>query len=226
MFIINITVFYLNVLIKEYNLFNLRNLLYGNSDTCFVINKNRGTINNTYGTIPNMDKYTCTTHDLNTQKNGSSNETYSTRWVDLYNYFDIDTGDIDKELVDNKIDSIIMVGLYTTIYGILYFLLIYTCDYLAFWNKIEPLKVIPYLVLLIVFIIYIVVINNYDIIEMNNKSSVFDINDVNNLTLNNVITPENRNKLKNDYQIKHILNNILIITIINTIIFATHKFYD
>ena len=222
MFIVNITVFYLNTLIKEYNLFNMRNLLYGNSNICAVVDSNNSNLNKTYGVIYANNKYNCINTNLD-------NDNKSTNWIDLYNYIDypnINNSDNTKYIinVDDKIKNINYVGLFTTIYGVLYFLLVYTCDYLAFWNKIEPLKVVPYLVLLIIMIIYIIVYNNKTSYIDNIKNNKYD--DSNKLSDNNFFNKDMFNKLKNDYNIKEILNNILAITIINTIIFTTHKFYD
>lgn len=221
MFIINITVFYLNILIKEYNLFNLRNFLYGNSEVCFVVDSENPNINKTFGVITNSNKYKC----INTN---FDNDSQSTRWIDLYNYIDFPNINNDDNKyyldVDKKFININYVGLLTTIYGILYFLLVYTCDYLAFWNNIQPLRIIPYLVLLIVVVIYIIVYNkkSSDIQTVNNNK----YNSLNKLSDNQFFNKDSFAKMIDDYNIKEILNNILIITIINTILFATHKFYD
>lgn len=221
MFIINITVFYLNTLIKEYNLFNLRNLLYGNSEACFVVDSENPNINKTFGVIANTNKYKCINKKLD-------NDSKSTRWIDLYNYIDypnINKDDNKYNLdINKKFNNINYVGVVTSIYGILYFLLVYTCDYLAYWNNITPLQIVPYLVLLIVIVIYIIVYNqnsgdiqNFDNIKYNSNNQLSD---------NQFFNDGSFTKMIDDYKIKEIITNILLITIINTILFATHKFYD
>lgn len=229
MFIINITIFYLNTMIKEYNLFNLRNTLYGKSTRCFVVDTDNPNPDNIYGSISDVNKFECINmepDDINVDKQ----KPRSTLWIDLYNYIDYKDADgtmIDLNYSDQKLLNTNIVGLFTTIYGILYFLLVYTCDYLAFWNKIKPLKVIPFLILLIVIIIYIIVYSK----DIYNKNEFYENIEAEYSKSSKLINIKRKDKNKltkmiDDYNIKEIMNNILILTVIYTILFSTHKFYD
>lgn len=158
--IINSTVFYFNILVKQYNIFGLRNTLYGNSESCLIVDKNSSNIDNYYGDyIDNLsDRYTC----INDKKLIKSGKT--TTWKDLFIYFyDPNNDKIQSDIIKN--------GIYITIYSLLIFLIMYLCDYLSYWKEINSLKFVCLLISLIIIIVYVIVRNidsNIDIIK-NNK---------------------------------------------------------
>jgi len=145
--IINITVFYFNILVKQYNIFGLRNILYGNSESCLVIDKNSSDIDNYYGDYTDTlsNRYTCINKTL-------SDKYKTTTWKDLFIYF-YDTND------DKLNKDIIVNGAYITIYSLFIFMIMYLCDYLSYWKEIPSLKFVCLLISLVIIIVYIIVRN-------------------------------------------------------------------
>lgn len=225
MLIINFTVFYVNNMIKEFNIFNLRNMLYGNSNICLISSSESSDFSNIYGNAINYLNKKTPEECVNYGKNKSSH------WRDLYLYSDYEylktdtTGTKFIDPSDDKIKSINNIGYIVSIYSILYFVLIFVCDFLSFVKEINLLKYVSIFVLILVIGIYVLFKNN-------NKY----INNIQNLKYDDT-KPELKSSdffsnysiyedISNSYFNNEILINILIITIIYTIIFSTHKFYD
>ncbi len=116
---------------------------------------------------------------------------------------------------------------------------IYSCDYLSYWKELPTLKFVGIFITVIIFIIYFVFYNlNSEIDDIkNNEYSVsnpkkYILNYFNyyknftNLTVGKDNIPDRYSKIKNLYNAKEFINNILLITILYTIVFLTHKFYD
>ena len=226
--IINVTIFYFNTLVKKYNLFGLRNILYGNSESCMIIDKNASNLDSYYGDYTKIksDRYSCiTANDIPNSK--------TTTWKDLFIFSD------DPDNNPNKNKDSIMTGLYITIYSLLLFIIIYSCDYLSYWKELPTLKFVGIFITVIIFIIYFVFYNlNSEIDDIkNNKYSVsnpkkYILNYFNyykkftDLSVGKDNIPDRYSKIRTLYNAKEFINNILLITILYTIVFLTHKFYD
>tara|TARA_Y100000591_G_C21613456_1_gene584054 strand:- start:89 stop:676 length:588 start_codon:yes stop_codon:yes gene_type:complete len=194
-----------------------------------IIDKNASNLDSYYGDYTDVksDRYSC----INTIIQDDSSKT--TTWKDLFIYSDNPDNNSNK----NK-DSII-TGLYVTIYSLLLFVIIYCCDYLSYWKELPSLKYVGIFISAIIIIIYIVFFNIDS--EINDiKKNKYNVNDLKkyiinyfdyykNLSDTSFISdniPDRYLKINSLYNSKEFINNILLITIIYTIIFLTHKFYD
>lgn len=226
MFIINTTVFYVNNMIKEFNIFNLRNVLYGDSNICLVNSSDSVDFGTFYGNaMDNLSKKT----PLDCKNHLKNNDYLSTHWRDLYLYSDYDylkTDSNNKPIdpSDNKIKSINNIGYVVTVYSILYFVLIFICDFFSFYKEINILKYTHIFVSILVFAIYYIFKNNNTINSV--QKIKYNPNDPYLRTLNFFTDYSNLNDTYNNYFNNEILINIVIMTILYSIIFHTHKFYD
>jgi len=214
-FITNITIFYINNLIREYNLFKLRNVLYKQSDMCTLVTRDKN-LNNTYNG-PATDESTKSSQELCLTKKSDGATIHS--WKNFYQYSDsINTVD--------KLSRINMNGIYISIFTIIYFSIVYSCDYISWYYEMPNFKHISIIILLLVIVAY-VIIYNIDT-QIDDYMEGGDIDKMNKLFKD----PDNSDqklihkRIHNIYDIKELFNNILMITIIYTIIFYTHRFFD
>ncbi len=214
MFIINVTVFYINNLIKEFNVFNLRNKVYGNTSVCLVADRNAYDLSKYYGDDISENSSKCI--NLIIPK--------STHWRDLYLYSDYEFMDDNDDVYDNKMKSINNIGAIITVYSIFYFLIIFICEFFAFYKDIHILKYVSAFLMIFIISIYYFLYDNINMIQSIQKYKYKDDNKL--ATIDFFNDYDNFELIKDQYFIKESLNIILIVTILYTIIFSTNKFYD
>jgi len=217
-YITNVTLFQLNFLIREYNFIGLRNAFYKNTTTCLVSDNE---FEQQFGNAPTdrQTKELCV-------ESKDTKENYS--WIDLYTQAHIST--------ESKLERINKIGVWITIYSILYFSIVYSCDYLAYVYDSELLKLIAILILAFVIIIYTVIhkqtstINTIVDMPLEEENSPliqrFINNSIDIKDYGPKATETYATNTQDMYDIKEIFNNILMMTIIYTIIFYTHRFFD
>jgi hypothetical protein len=221
-YITNVTLFQLNFLIREYNFLGMRKAFYKNTTTCLVSDKE---FDKQYGNAP-TDKQT--KEECVTIKDGGAEINYS--WIDLYTQAHIST--------ESKLERINKIGVWITIYSILYFSIVYSCDYFAYIYDSEILKLIAILILALVIILYTVIHKQTSTIntivdmpvpfDLQNSPLIqrFINNPIDIADYGPMATETYATNTQDLYDIKEIFNNILMMTLIYTIIFYTHRFFD